>query len=199
MTFTISRRPTTQVWDWRQPDQGSDRGPDVTVTSGSQHLMVRCAVRASEPIGSTPEPSLDRRTSYSPKEGLGQDAQDRQDGQKPRPASPSSCKSCSSCQNSELAAHFTPHRVQSPNDAGLRPEVAAPWLRLRPSRNGYLRFAAPDGSAMGYSYRSRFQGRPEVPKRKVRRYDCHRGKDASEQYRWRGANLTIRPSEKAET
>jgi hypothetical protein len=44
--------------------------------------------------------------------------------------------------------------LSSPNDAGLRPEVAAPGLRLQHKRDGYLRFAGPDGCGIMHHQRS---------------------------------------------
>ena len=47
-------------------------------------------------------------------------------------------------------SRYLTHDWITPNGTGLRPEVAAPGRRLRPSRNGYLRFAGPDGWADTY-------------------------------------------------
>ena len=48
------------------------------------------------------------------------------------------------CGLCELLFEFRRYSVERSVDPGLRPEVAALWLRLRANRDGYLRFEAPD-------------------------------------------------------
>ena len=67
-------------------------------------------------------------------------------------------------------------RVPS-NDAGLRPEVAAPGLRLRPSRTGHLRFAARDGSTLPAEYRERKGRVPAVTSCTANRTEARKARE----------------------
>jgi hypothetical protein len=109
--------PNAESLQRRAPVRNLEPG----ATRRGQDLMARWAVRASHPIGSIPEPSPVRRTSYCPNQDLGQDEQDRQDGQTPRSASTSSCKSCSSCPTRSCLPRLVPHLGEPPNARGWRP------------------------------------------------------------------------------